>query len=93
MATRMLSVRIDSDSLESIKERAAARDMTVQEYVVTTLQRDEFVERFKAAFRETMELYGDVLAEADAADRVEAAAQHTDDADTDAPPSTESVAA
>ncbi|MGR8009938.1 hypothetical protein [Streptomyces hypolithicus] len=92
MATRMLSVRIDSDSLESIKERAAARHMTVQEYVVTTLQRDEFEERFKAAFRETLELYGDVLAEADAADRVEEAAQRTE-ADADAPPSTESVAA
>ncbi|MGW0563021.1 hypothetical protein ACWDZ4_20940 [Streptomyces sp. NPDC003016] len=92
MATRMLSVRIDSDSLEAIKERAAARGMTVQEYVVTTLQRDEFEERFKAAFRETMELYGDVLAEIDAADRVEEAAQHTED-DAGAPPRTQSVAA
>ncbi len=64
----MLSVRIDSASLESIKERAAARDMTVQEYVVTTLQRDEFAERYKAAVLETFELYGDVLAEADLAD-------------------------
>ncbi len=79
MATRMLSVRIDSDSLESIKERAAARDMTVQEYVVTTLQRDEFVERYREAVRETFELYGDVLAEADLAD--------------DMPPATEANAA
>lgn len=87
-------MRIDSDSLESIKERAAARDMTVQEYVVTTLQRDEFEERFKAAFRETMELYGDVLAEIDAADRVEEAARHAEDhTDADAPPGTGSVAA
>ncbi|WP_079144513.1 hypothetical protein [Streptomyces agglomeratus] len=79
MATRMLSVRIDSDSLESIKERAAARDMTVQEYVVTTLQRDEFTERYKEAVLETFELYGDVLAEADLAD--------------DAPPRTQADAA
>ncbi|MGP3999010.1 ribbon-helix-helix protein, CopG family [Streptomyces sp. 8N706] len=66
MATRMLSVRIDSETLESVKERAAARGMTVQEFVVTTLQRDEFEERFKEAFTETLETYGDVLAEVEA---------------------------
>ncbi|MFC5800859.1 BrnA antitoxin family protein [Streptomyces formicae] len=65
MATRMLSVRIDSETLESVKERAAARGMTVQEYVVGRLQRDEFEEQYQEAVIETLELYGDVLAEAD----------------------------
>ena len=58
-------MRIDSETLESVKERAQERGMTVQDYVVRSLQRDEFEERFKEAFTETLDLYGDVLAEAD----------------------------
>ncbi|MGW7052162.1 hypothetical protein [Streptomyces sp. NPDC054887] len=66
MATRMLSVRIDSDTLASVKEQAAARDMSVQEYVVSTLQREGFHQRYMAAVKESIDVYHEVLAEADA---------------------------
>jgi predicted DNA binding CopG/RHH family protein len=51
--SRVLSVRIDAELLERIGEHAAKRGMSVQDYVVRTLMRDDFDERFKAAVDET----------------------------------------
>ncbi|GAA2061762.1 hypothetical protein GCM10009801_04320 [Streptomyces albiaxialis] len=65
MATRMLSVRIDSETLESVKERAEARGMTVQEFVVRNLQRDGFHDRFMESATEALEVYYDALSHVD----------------------------
>ncbi|NUS17780.1 MAG: hypothetical protein HOY69_41360 [Streptomyces sp.] len=59
MASRVLSLRIDADLWDRIRDRAARRGMTAQDYVVMTLVRDDFDERFKAAVEETERLYGD----------------------------------
>ncbi|WP_327290650.1 hypothetical protein [Streptomyces sp. NBC_01198] len=57
MASRVLSLRIDADLWDRIRERAAKRGMTAQDYVVTTLVRDDFDERFTAAVEETRRFY------------------------------------
>lgn len=49
---------------------AARRGMTVQDYVVRTLVRDDFDERFHAAVDETEKFYGAEPRHADPADRV-----------------------
>lgn len=54
----VLSLRIDADLLERIRGHAAKRGMSVQDYVVRTLIRDDFDERFKVAVEETEEFYG-----------------------------------
>ncbi|MET9291105.1 hypothetical protein [Streptomyces sp. NPDC003077] len=84
MATRMLSVRIDSETLESVKARAAERGMTMQEFVVTTLRRTEFEDRFQQAFAQTLALYGGVLA--DAADGASTDGTSTDGTPPDGAP-------
>ena len=53
MASRVLSLRIDADLWDRIREHAAKRGMSAQDYVVTALVRDDFDERFKAAVEET----------------------------------------
>ncbi|WUH93046.1 hypothetical protein OG900_24965 [Streptomyces sp. NBC_00433] len=58
MASRVLSLRIDADLWDRIREHAARRGMTAQDYVVTALVRDDFDERFKAAVEETERFYG-----------------------------------
>ncbi|MFG1808991.1 ribbon-helix-helix protein, CopG family [Streptomyces sp. NPDC049040] len=58
MASRVLSLRVDADLWDRIRERAAKRGMTAQDYVVTALVRDDFDERFKAAVEETERFYG-----------------------------------
>lgn len=58
MGTSVLSLRIDGDLLERLKHRAAKRGMSVQDYVVRTLIRDDFDERFQAAVEETERFYG-----------------------------------
>ncbi|MFC3348470.1 toxin-antitoxin system HicB family antitoxin [Streptomyces echinoruber] len=58
MATSVLSLRIDRDLHERLRARAAKRGMSVQDYVVRTLIRDDFDERFQAAVEETEEFYG-----------------------------------
>jgi hypothetical protein len=58
MASRVLSLRIDSDLGDRIREHAAERGMTAQDYVVTALVRDDSHERFKAAVEETERFYG-----------------------------------
>ncbi|MEU9604952.1 ribbon-helix-helix protein, CopG family [Streptomyces sp. NPDC017979] len=53
----VLSLRMDGDLLERVRRHAAKRGMSVQDYVVRTLIRDDFDERFKAAVEETEEFY------------------------------------
>lgn len=58
MGSTVLSLRIDSELLDRLKQHAARRQMSVQDYVVRTLMRDDFDERFKAAVDETEKFYG-----------------------------------
>jgi len=58
MASRVLSLRMDADLWDRIRDRAAKRGMTAQDYVAAMLVRDDFDERFKAAVEETERLYG-----------------------------------
>lgn len=58
MGTSVLSLRIDGELLERLRHHAAKRGMSVQDYVVRTLIRDDFDERFKAAVDETEKFYG-----------------------------------
>ncbi|MGW1806613.1 ribbon-helix-helix protein, CopG family [Streptomyces sp. NPDC002078] len=58
MATSVLSLRIDGELLERLRQHAAKRGMSVQDYVVRTLIRDDFDERFQAAVEETERFYG-----------------------------------
>ncbi|MFE8947558.1 ribbon-helix-helix protein, CopG family [Streptomyces sp. NPDC003233] len=57
MATSVLSLRIDGELLERLRQHAAKRGMSVQDYVVRTLIRDDFDERFQAAVEETERFY------------------------------------
>ncbi|QID40163.1 ribbon-helix-helix protein, CopG family [Streptomyces albus] len=54
----MLSLRIEAALLDRLTERAQKRGMSVQDYVVRTLIRDDFDERFKASVEETERFYG-----------------------------------
>ncbi|MEU1102923.1 ribbon-helix-helix protein, CopG family [Streptomyces tibetensis] len=58
MGTSVLSLRIDHDLLERLRHHAAKRGMSVQDYVVRTLIRDDFDQRFQAAVEETERFYG-----------------------------------
>ncbi|MGW6459939.1 ribbon-helix-helix protein, CopG family [Streptomyces sp. NPDC055078] len=58
MQSTVLSLRIDAELLERLRHHAARRGMSVQDYVVRTLVRDDFDERFKAAVDETEKFYG-----------------------------------
>lgn len=58
MASRVLSLRIDADLWDRIREHAARRGMSTQDYVLGTLVRDDFDERFKTAVDETERFYG-----------------------------------
>ena len=58
MASRVLSLRIDGDLLDRIRDHAAKRGMSAQDYVVQALIRDDFDERFKTAVDETERFYG-----------------------------------
>ncbi|MDX3801236.1 ribbon-helix-helix protein, CopG family [Streptomyces sp. AK04-3B] len=58
MGTSVLSLRIDGELLERLRQHAAKRGMSVQDYVVRTLVRDDFDERFQTAVDETEEFYG-----------------------------------
>lgn len=51
-------MRIDGELFERLRTHAAKRGMSVQDYVVRTLIRDDFDERFKAAVDETEKFYG-----------------------------------
>lgn len=58
MGTSVLSLRIDGELLERLRHQAAKRGMSVQDYVVRTLIRDDFDARFQAAVEETEKFYG-----------------------------------
>lgn len=58
MGTSVLSLRIDHELLERLRRHAARRGMSVQDYVVRTLIRDDFDERFESAVEETQRFYG-----------------------------------
>ena len=58
MGSTVLSLRMDGELLDRIRQHAAKRQMSVQDYVVRTLIRDDFDERFKAAVDETDKFYG-----------------------------------
>lgn len=58
MGTEVLSLRIDGELLERLRHHAAKRGMSVQDYVVRTLIRDDFDERFQTAVDETEKFYG-----------------------------------
>ncbi|KUN87977.1 hypothetical protein AQJ66_08455 [Streptomyces bungoensis] len=58
MGTDVLSLRMDRELLERLRHHAAKRGMSVQDYVVRTLIRDDFDERFQAAVEETEKFYG-----------------------------------
>lgn len=58
MGTDVLSLRIDGELLERVRAHAARRGMTVQDYVIKTLVREDFDERFKTAVEKTERFYG-----------------------------------
>ncbi|NBE52856.1 ribbon-helix-helix protein, CopG family [Streptomyces boluensis] len=58
METNVLSLRIDGELFDRLRGHAAKRGMSVQDYVVRTLIRDDFDERFMTAVEETEKFYG-----------------------------------
>ncbi|MFF5519384.1 ribbon-helix-helix protein, CopG family [Streptomyces coeruleorubidus] len=58
MGTSVLSLRIDHELLQRLRHHAAKRGMSVQDYVLRTLVRDDFDERFQTAVDETERFYG-----------------------------------
>lgn len=56
--SKVLSLRMDSELFDRLHERAAKRGMSVQDYVVRTLIRDDFDERFQASVDATERFYG-----------------------------------
>ncbi|MFC8441480.1 ribbon-helix-helix protein, CopG family [Streptomyces griseoincarnatus] len=58
MGTDVLSLRIDHELLVRLRDHAAKRGMSVQDYVVRTLMRDDFDQRFRTAVEETEKFYG-----------------------------------
>lgn len=56
MGSEVLSLRLDGELLDRIRQHAARRGMTVQDYVVRLLVRDDFDERFQASVEETAKL-------------------------------------
>ncbi|GAA1246963.1 hypothetical protein GCM10009646_38300 [Streptomyces aureus] len=54
----MLSLRIDGELLDRLKTHAAKRGMSVQDYVIRTLIRDDFDERFATSVEKTEAFYG-----------------------------------
>jgi hypothetical protein len=57
MASRVLSLRIDGDLWDRIRDHAAKHGMSAQDYVVQALIRDDFDERFTSAVEETDRFY------------------------------------
>ncbi|MET9774768.1 ribbon-helix-helix protein, CopG family [Streptomyces sp. NPDC006367] len=58
MGTSVLSLRMDGELLERLRHHAAKRGMSVQDYVLRTLMRNDFDERFRSAVEETERFYG-----------------------------------
>ncbi|MEU3709352.1 ribbon-helix-helix protein, CopG family [Streptomyces catenulae] len=68
MGSRVLSLRLDDELLERIRQHAAKRGMSVQDYVVRTLVREDFDERFQSSVDATERLGGWGATAAEAAD-------------------------
>jgi predicted HicB family RNase H-like nuclease len=60
MGSEVLSLRMDGELLDRIRQHATKRGMSVQDYVVQTLIREDFDERFKTSVDETERFYGPV---------------------------------
>ncbi|MDC2946819.1 ribbon-helix-helix protein, CopG family [Streptomyces heilongjiangensis] len=58
MGTTVLSLRIDGELLDRLRDHAAKRGMSVQDYVIGALMRDDFDQRFQTAVEETEKFYG-----------------------------------
>ncbi|MET7681521.1 ribbon-helix-helix protein, CopG family [Streptomyces sp. NPDC005423] len=58
MGTSVLSLRMNGELLDRLRDHAAKRGMSVQDYVVRTLVRDDFDERFQTAVERTEKFYG-----------------------------------
>lgn len=58
MTSKVLSLRMDGDLFDRLHDHAAKRGMSVQDYVIRTLVRDDFDERFHASVEETERLHG-----------------------------------
>ncbi|MFC4494498.1 hypothetical protein ACFPA8_10175 [Streptomyces ovatisporus] len=58
MTSKVLSLRMDSELFDRLHDHAAKRGMSVQDYVVRTLVRDDFDERFQASVERTERFYG-----------------------------------
>jgi hypothetical protein len=56
--SQVLSLRVESALFERLSDHAAKRGMSVQDYVLRTLVRDDFDERFKTSVNETERFYG-----------------------------------
>ncbi|MCZ1008024.1 hypothetical protein [Streptomyces lydicus] len=56
MGSQVLSLRVDGELLDRIRQHAAKRGMSVQDYVVRTLIREDFDERFQSSLDETKKL-------------------------------------
>ncbi|MFI0151827.1 hypothetical protein [Streptomyces lydicus] len=56
MGSQVLSLRVEGELLERLRQHAAKRGMSVQDYVVRTLIREDFDERFKSSIDETERL-------------------------------------
>ncbi|WP_435974704.1 hypothetical protein [Streptomyces sp. Qhu_M48] len=74
MGSTVLSLRIDGELLDRLRSHAAKRGMSVQDYVVRTLIREDFDERFKTAVDETEKFYGAADGDAPAGDGTDGAA-------------------
>ncbi|MFF9477931.1 CopG family antitoxin [Streptomyces sp. NPDC014733] len=68
MGSRVLSLRLDDELLERIRQHAAKRGMSVQDYVARTLVREDFDERFQTSVDATERLGGWGVTAAEAAD-------------------------
>ncbi len=55
--SKVLSLRIDAELLDRISAHAAKRGMSVQDYVVRTMVREDFDERYQAAVQATERFY------------------------------------
>ncbi|MFI0904213.1 hypothetical protein ACH4TE_11765 [Streptomyces sioyaensis] len=56
MGSQVLSVRVDGELLERIRQHATKRGMSVQDYVVRTLIREDFDERFHSSLDKSEKL-------------------------------------
>ena len=58
MGTSVLSLRIDGEQLDRLRDHPSKRGMSVQDYVLQTHIRDDYDERFQSAVEETEKFYG-----------------------------------